>query len=221
MTEIIHPDIVLEELCSQATTRTESALRTLNAVLAKQSQIEPLDFSIATIGKLSKAQGGPTTQTIRNRTGKHFQQLIDAWAAYSGTTRKKPLSVRQKQLLNSNDQHILDSIDDPVIRAVVGSLIAERNKYRDQLNVLKANSDIVIDRTLQKNQSNAHLNDERQRPDSAMTPLEAEAIRDAISDEKMQKMEWVVMPTGQVKDKDGHEIYRRGYVHVLSKLLEK
>ncbi|NLS13849.1 alpha/beta hydrolase [Vibrio sp. SM6] len=221
MAEIIHPDIVLEELCSQATTRTESALRTLNAVLAKQSQIEPLDFSIATIGKLSKTQGGPSTQTIRNRTGKHFQHLIDAWAAYSGTTRKKPLSVRQKQLLNSNDQHILDSIDDPVIRAVVGSLIAERNKYRDQLNVLKANSDIVIDRTQPRNQPNAHIKNERQRPDSTMTPLELEAIRDAISDEKMQAMEWVVMPTGQVKDKDGQEIYRRGYVHVLSKLLEK
>lgn len=220
MAEIIHPDIVLEELCLQATTRTEAALRTLNTVLAEQSQIEPLDFSIAAIGKLSKAQGGPSTQTIRNRTGKHFQQLIDAWAAYSGTTRKKPLSVRQKQLLNSNDQHILDSIDDPVIRAVVGSLIAERNKYRDQLNVLKANSDIVIDRTQPRNQSHTHLDSERQHQNSAMTPLELEAIRDAISDEKMLAMEWVVMPTGQVKDKDGHEIYRRGYVHVLSKLLE-
>ncbi|WP_368032198.1 gamma-mobile-trio protein GmtX [Pseudoalteromonas sp. JC28] len=33
---------------------------------------------MATIGRLSKEQGGPSTQTIRNRTGKHFQQLIEA-----------------------------------------------------------------------------------------------------------------------------------------------
>ena len=74
------------------------------------------------------------------------------WAAYAGTTRKKPLSVRQKQLLNNNDTHILDSIDDPVIRAVVGSLIAERNKYSDQLHVLKASTELMID---QRDVSNA------------------------------------------------------------------
>ncbi len=60
------------------------------------------------------------------------------WAAYAGTTRKKPLSVRQKQLLNNNDTHILD---------------------------------------------------------------------------------WIVMPTGQVKTKDGVEVYKRGYVNAVRKLL--
>ncbi|WP_203219215.1 gamma-mobile-trio protein GmtX [Pseudoalteromonas sp. S16_S37] len=58
------------------TTRTTNALTVLNAVLEQQSRITPLDFSMATIGRLSKELGGPSTQTIRNRTGKHFQQLI-------------------------------------------------------------------------------------------------------------------------------------------------
>ena len=157
-------------------------------------------------------QGGPSTQTIRNRTGKHFQQLIDVWAAYAGTTRKKPLSVRQKQLLNSNDQHILDSIEDPVIRAVVGSLIAERNKFRDQLNVLKANTDIVIDRTT-KTQSKT---DEQ---GVNLPPMEIEAVRSAISDDFFNSQNWIVMPTGQGKDKDGREVYKRGYVNALNKML--
>ncbi|SMY34474.1 gamma-mobile-trio protein GmtX [Photobacterium andalusiense] len=214
MDSVVDPEIILEELCAEATKRTESALRVLHQVLYEQSQKEPLDFSIVTVGKYSKELGGPSTQTIRNRTGKHFQQLIEAWAAYSGTTRKKPLSVRQKQLLNSNDQHILDSIDDTVIRAVVGSLIAERNKYRDQLNVMKANSNIVIDRTQKASQQQSVV-----KSKSQLTPLEAEAIRAAISDKFMEKMGWVVMPTGQVKDTDGGEVYLRGYVNVLSKLL--
>ncbi|MBF4432704.1 alpha/beta hydrolase, partial [Vibrio anguillarum] len=128
---------------------------------------------------------------------------IDAWAAYSGTTRKKPLSVRQKQLLNNNDQHILESIDDPVIRAVVGSLIAERNKYRDQLNVLKANTDIVIDRTV-KSQPKVTTSMNQ------LTPIELEALRAAVSDEFMDDQRWVVMPTGQVKDENGIEVYKRG-----------
>lgn len=211
MANSVDPHIVLEELCVRATTRTTAALHILHNVLERQSQLRPLDFSIATIGKLSQEQGGPSTQTIRNRTGKHFQQLIDAWAAYAGTTRKKPLSVRQKQLLNNNDQHILESIDDPVIRAVVGSLIAERNKYRDQLNVLKANTDIVIDRTT------------KSRPKVAtsinqLMPIEVEALRAAVSDEFMDEQRWIVMPTGQVKDENGTEIYKRGYVNALLKL---
>nr|WP_275447112.1 gamma-mobile-trio protein GmtX [Pseudoalteromonas sp. Of7M-16] len=178
--------------------------------MEQQSKITPLDFSMATIGRLSKEQGGPSTQTIRNRTGKHFQQLIEAWAAYSGTICKKPLSVRQKQLLNSNDQHILDAIDDPVIRAVVGSLIAERNKYRDQLNTLKANSDLFIDRT-KGDKTNTTLENKQ------LVPLEVEAIKDAISDELFNKQGWEVMPTGQVKDAEGNEIYKRGYVNGLKK----
>ncbi|PSU22711.1 alpha/beta hydrolase [Photobacterium phosphoreum] len=213
MTNPVNPHIILDELCKNATIRTIEALQILHKVLESQSQSKPLDFSISTVGRLSKAQGGPSTQTIRNRTGKHFQQLIDVWATYSGTTRKKPLSVRQKQLLNNNDTHILDSIDDPVIRAVVGSLIAERNKYRDQLNVMKANSDIVIDKT---NKNNTEPNTQKCMPQ--LTPLEAEAIKAAISYDFMQKMHWKIMPTGQVKDADGKEIYLRGYTHILNKL---
>ncbi|PSV16139.1 gamma-mobile-trio protein GmtX [Photobacterium kishitanii] len=211
MTNPVNPHIIFEELCEKATKRTTEALQILHKVLECQSQLQPLDFSIATIGRLSKAKGGPSTQTIRNRTGKHFQQLIDAWATYSGTTRKKPLSVRQKQLLNNNDTHILDSIDDPVIRAVVGSLIAERNKYRDQLNVMKANSDIIIDHR------NKHVPREHV---PQLTPLETEALKDAISDELMYRESWVVMPTGQVKSTTGEEIYKRGYANALRKLLE-
>ncbi|PSW27806.1 alpha/beta hydrolase [Photobacterium phosphoreum] len=212
MTEPVNPHIVLEELCEQATMRTKKALQILHQVLEKQSQSASRDFSIATVGRLSSEQGGPSTQTIRNRTGKHFQQLIDVWAAYAGTTRKKPLSVRQKQLLNSNDQHILDSIEDPVIRAVVGSLIAERNKYRDQLNVLKANTDIVIDRTTK-------IQPKVNEQGVDLTPMEIEAIRSAISDDFFNSQNWVVMPTGQVKNSDGVEIYKRGYFNILLKLI--
>ncbi|ASG04036.1 alpha/beta hydrolase [Vibrio aestuarianus subsp. cardii] len=212
MANPVNPHIVLEELCSRATARTTAALQALHLVLEQQSQSTSLDFSIATVGKLSQEQGGPSTQTIRNRTGKHFQQLIDAWAVYAGTTRKKPLSVRQKQLLNNNDQHILESIDDPVIRAVVGSLIAERNKYRDQLNVLKANADIVIDRTT-KSQPKVAMSTNQ------LTPIELEALKAAVSDEFMDAQRWIVMPTGQVKDDNGIEIYKRGYVNGLLKLI--
>ncbi|MCG7552294.1 gamma-mobile-trio protein GmtX [Pseudoalteromonas sp. Of11M-6] len=130
----------------------------------------------------------------------------------AGATCKKPLSLRQKPLLNSNDQHILDAIDDPVIRAVVGSLIAERNKYRDQLNTLKANSDLFIDRT-KSDKTNTTLENKQ------LVPLEVETIKAAISDAFFNKQDWEVMPTGQVKDAEVNEIYKRGYVNRLKKIL--
>ena len=118
--------------------------------------------------------------------------------------------MRQKQLLNSNDQHVLDSIDDPVVRAVVGSLIAERNKYRDQLNVLKANADIVIDRTKNTGSNCMEMD---------LTPMEIEALSSAISDEFMDSHRWLAMPTGQVRDDAGSEMYKRGYVNAIKKIL--
>ena len=48
---------------------------------------------------------------------------------------------------------------------------------------------------------------------------EAEALRAAISDEFMQQQGWVVMPTGQVKAMNGDEVYKRGYVNAVKKLL--
>ena len=48
--------------------------------------------------------------------------------------------------------------------------------------------------------------------------MEIEAVRVAISDDFFNSQNWVVMPTGQVKDKDGREVYKRGYVHILQKL---
>ncbi|MBQ4861034.1 hypothetical protein J8L98_04895 [Pseudoalteromonas sp. MMG013] len=60
MAKPVDPTLVLQELCASATTRTANALTVLNAVLEQQSKITPLDFSMATIGRLSKEQGGPS-----------------------------------------------------------------------------------------------------------------------------------------------------------------
>ncbi|MBF4218199.1 gamma-mobile-trio protein GmtX, partial [Vibrio anguillarum] len=52
-----------------------------------------------------------------------------------------------------------------------------------------------------------------------LTPIELEALRAAVSDEFMDDQRWVVMPTGQVKDENGIEVYKRGYVNGVLKLI--
>ena len=208
----VDPEIILNELLVDATPRTQKALNLLNEILNKQSKEEVKDFSIATIGRLSSEAGGVSTQTIRNRTGKHFQQLIEAWATHSGTTTKKPMSIRQKQLMNSNDQQVLDSIDDPVLRSVVGSIIAERNRYRDQLKILKSNTEIVIDKTIESTSSTSSQSIE-------LTPMEEEALRSAIDDDFFKGFNWKVTTTGQVLDWKDEELYKRGYVSGIRKII--
>ncbi|RYV01904.1 alpha/beta hydrolase [Shewanella sp. OPT22] len=208
----VDPEIVLNELLDSATKRTQSALKILNSILEKQATTELKDFSYATIGKLSAQAGGPSTQTIRNRTGKHFQQLISAWATFAGTTTKKPLSVRQKQQLNGNDQQVLDAISDPVLKAVVGTIIAERNRFRDQLNVLKSQTELFLDKT------KSH-NPEPKSSHAVLTPMEIEALQQATSESFAKRMNWTVKPTGQVLDSEGNEIYQRGYWNALNKVI--
>ena len=207
------PKTVLESLKKNSSARRSSSLDTLNKILETQSHKERKDFSIVTIGKMSEEQGGPSTQTIRNKTGTHYRELIAAWATYSGTTTKKPLSLRQKALLGSNDQGILENIEDPVLRAIVGSIIADRNKFRDQLNTLKSYNKIVID--VREDTQKGTFQGEALK----LNDMEISALNEAISDMFFSARQWAVTKAGQVKSDLGEEIYKHGYVNAIKKVL--
>ncbi|ELU01795.1 hypothetical protein CAPTEDRAFT_216709, partial [Capitella teleta] len=135
---------VLQSLKESTGKRTSKSLDILSSVLEKQSEKEIKDFSIVTIGKLSEQAGGPSTQTIRNKTGLHYQTLISAWADWNNKTMKKPVK-KQLHTAESGDMEILKNITEPVLRALVGTILAERNKYRSQLNTLKQHANVTID----------------------------------------------------------------------------
>ena len=209
----LSPENILNDLKREATSRRSKSLDILNSILENQSKGDTKDFSIATIGKLSETEGGPSTQTIRNKTGSHYQQLISAWAAYSGASTKRPLSSRQKKIIKSNDYDVVSQISDPVIKAIVGSFIADKNRYRDQLNTLKKFNTVVIDN--RKNDKYA----EQSRTTIELTDMELTAIQEAISDSFFSQQEWSKSAAGQVKNKFNMEIYKHGYVNALQKII--
>ncbi|MGP4945290.1 gamma-mobile-trio protein GmtX, partial [Pseudoalteromonas nigrifaciens] len=138
-------NVILEDLKMGKTSRTQDSLNKLNALLEARFNAGEKDYSIATIGRVSKAEGGVGTVSIRNKTGEHFRLLIDAWATKANTTMKKP-PVPQSRLLDvPSDMDLLKRLDDPAMRAVFGQIIAEKNKLKAENRILKQSAEVVVD----------------------------------------------------------------------------
>lgn len=71
---------ILENLKSDKSRRTRDSLDKLNKVLENRFNAGEKDYCIATIGKASHEAGGVRTVSIRNKSGEHYQLLIEAWA---------------------------------------------------------------------------------------------------------------------------------------------
>jgi len=187
----------------------------------KQFQSGEQDFCIATIGRLSTAANGPSTVSIRNKSGSHYRRLIESWATFAGTTMKKPVSNQSRQREIPSDNKLLEHINDPALRTVFGQVIAERNRYRNQLNLLKQQTEFVIDkRPIMRNyfQNDATV-EVFPALSGILTDMEKEALDTAISDEFFNDQGWLVTETGQVKCQTSGEIYKRGYVNAIKKVL--
>lgn len=130
----MHPDQLLERLKAGAGTRKAKSLDILNAVCREQFERGSKDFTIATIGKLSE------DKSIHNKTGDDFKALISAWANHTGGSVKRLPKQPDNPLYA-----VLEKIPDPAVRAVVGSVLAENKKLRGEVNILKRNTQVVID----------------------------------------------------------------------------
>ena len=136
---------ILEDLKSGKASRTQDSLDKLNALLEARFNAGERDYSIAAIGRVSKAEGGVGTVSIRNKTGEHFRLLINAWATKANTTMKKPPVPQSRKLDTPSDMELLKRLDDPAMRAVFGQIIAEKNKLKAENRILKQNAEVVVD----------------------------------------------------------------------------
>lgn len=213
-------DHTLADLKAGASPRKRKTLDLLNTVLDKQAKSGVRDFSIATIGRLSAAAGGPTAQSIRNRGGKDYRRLIEAWAASQGTTPKKPLSPTNRQQIPRRDEDMLKRIADPALRAVVGNLIAERNRYKSQVRLLQEKNDAIMDRRSARHTSPGAV-EVLPSLEGLLTDMEREALEEAISDNMLQQRGWSAQDNGRIKDEHGRPLYKPGYVTAIKKILEE
>ncbi len=215
-------DLFLTELKEGKSKRIQSSLDKLHSILRKYTEVEKKkDFSITTIGKISHENNGPGYESIRATKNIHYRNLIDAWAAKACTTLKKPPGKHNNQL--PKDYDLLIQINDLALRGVFGHIITERNRYRNELNLLKSNINIVIDKRPIRSQNYPSENIIMEESiKNLLVDSEIEALKFSISDECMIQNNWNYTQAGQVKSIDyGNEIYPRGYINAIKKILSK
>jgi hypothetical protein len=204
------PDDVLESLKSRATARTQRSLDILHTICSEQHKRASRDFSVATIGRLSAERGGPSAQPIRNKTGEDYRTLLAAWAAHvNGLTRKPPV---RPEFGIADD--VLNMIEDAAVRAVVGFMLAENRKLKNENTLLKQQATVIVDRREQRAPS-----DEISGTPAPLLTTELEALRDSISKEFLQRMGWAVDKKNGRVTAGARPIYRPGYATAIAKIL--
>ncbi len=215
-------DVILADLKDGKVPRTQQNLDKLNDILKAYAESGQRDFSITQMGRVSAEKDGPGYEALRATKNKHYRTLIEAWAAKCKTTTKKPLSPTSRSKSVPQDNKLLERIPDPAVRALFGQIIAERNRYRKEVNLLKQHANIIIDnRSVRQFDASAEPSVEVLPSLSGiLTESEKKALAYAISDECMEKHSWQTTQAGQVKDMVYNtEIFPRGFATGLRKLL--
>lgn len=212
------PEQVLSALKAGARPQTCRALDVMNSVCAEAHKRGVRDFSLATIGRLTEQRHGPSMRTLYNAKSAHYRALIKAWADYTTQISGHPEIAAAKPLA---EEDLLRKIDDAALRGVFGAMVAERNRLRSEVTLLRVQANIVVDRRvfagdirLAKGQVMQVLTGSHQ-----LLPLEKEALMKAISAEFLRQEGWSEGPDGEILNARGRRLYGLGYATAIRKLL--
>ena len=179
----IHPDELYEQLCENATSRKKKTLTLVHEVCKKQSESDVKDFSLGTIAGLMAEKGGLSEQALRNKNAEPYRLLISRWAEYSNTTTKKP----KKQTSTTINDEILSQISEPTTKALVGMIMAENRKLKNENNMLKNQTCITIDMRNPPNTTSTSTDVVVVSALDDLTETEIEALKEAISEKFFKK----------------------------------
>lgn len=212
---------ILENLKYNKNLRTQNSLDRLNQLLEHRFEKNENDYSISSIAKESKASGGVGEVSIRNASGLHYRELINAWVAKADVTMKKKSQKQSRNNRPSTDFELLKKLDDPVLRAIFGQIISQNMRLKTENNILKSKSNIVVDiRPIEKTITDLKkdLNDEPPCKNKFLQS-EIDALKDAISGHKINRRGWVVTDSGAVNDENGNPLFKPGFVGAIRKIL--
>jgi hypothetical protein len=213
----IHPDAVLESLLAKGGRSNRRAnLTKMHELCRSQHEVGSRDFSLSAIGRLTEAEGIMKGRALYNAQSADYKALIEAWAAYAGPPAPKPT----KTTLASHEY--LMRIEDPAIRSILQSTIVERDKLRAQLNVLKANAQVTVDRR-PLGVTVAAASGAQPVTVLAMatqlTPSEREALQKAVSDDYLEARGLREGSHGEIVNERGRTVFEVGFARAIRKVL--
>lgn len=214
----IHPDAILETLKSGVRPQKQRNLDIVHAVCRELHGLGSRDFSLATVGRMSEERNGMSRNALYNKTSEEFRTLIGAWSKFAGETIKKQ-AASPKPLAEDD---LLRRIDDPALRSLLGGIVAERNRLRGEINLLRANANVVIDRRTLP--GHAHVMPEGQvmqvlSPLAQLTETEIAALRKSISPDFLHQEGWHEGLNGQIVNAKGRTLFDVGFANAIRKLI--
>ncbi|MFL9951706.1 gamma-mobile-trio protein GmtX [Paraburkholderia agricolaris] len=212
----IHPDAVLASLLDKGGRSNRRAnLAKMHELCRRQHEAGSRDFSLSAIGRLVEAEGILKGRALYNAPSADYRVLIEAWAAYAGPAAPKPAKT-----LASHDY--LMRIEDPAIRSIMQAIIVERDKVKAQLNVLKANTLVTVDRRpLGATFSSAP----GAQPVAVLalyeqlTPSEREALQKSVSATYLEERGLKEGSHGEIVNERGRTVFEVGFASAVRKVL--
>jgi len=212
----IHPDAVLSSLLDKGGRSNRLAnLTKMHELCRKHHAAGSRDFSLPSIGRLAETEGIIKGRALYNAPSADYRVLIEAWAAYAG-----PAAPKLPKPQASHEY--LMRIPDPAIRSIMQAIIAERDKLRSQLNVLKANTQVTVDRRPQSVTVSA--------PSSAspvavlalseqLTSSEREALQKSVSSSYLEERGLKEGSHGEIVNEHGRTIFEVGFARAVRKVM--
>lgn len=221
-TTSVHPDIVRDSILATAAHPTKRRnIELIHEVCREREKLGNQDFALKVIGETVEARGGPKIKSLWNSQSADYRKLIEAWQAYAG----RPI-LREAAKASTVDV-ITRNIPDPATRIVVEKLIKERNALRSEVNILKAQTNLVVDRrphTAAPSSATAEgVMTLEISSGLKLNTLEREAIEHAISPEFWRLEGWMSEKNGRVVKDLGQgrtrTVLKPGFVSAMQKVL--
>jgi hypothetical protein len=210
---VVHPEEILETILAKGCRRDKAdTLRKLHelcmAEYNRHSQ-GARDLSIAHIARLAESHKLLKLKTMWNPQSADYVSLIKAWEAFNGP--KASLASKQKGV-SASKYAFLEKIEDPAVRSMCELIVAERDRLRAELNMLKGTTTWNVD--LRPKTPVA-----RQDDFDLLTESEISALTKAIEAKTISARDWSSTSSGGVVDVRGKPIYDPGYITGIEKTI--
>lgn len=175
------------------------------------------DFSLAEIGRRLEKVGGMKTQSLRNKQGKDFRDIIQAYAnAISGSTRYIPKN-------RSNIDEALSLINDPSIRATIKIALDEAKRLKvinDNLHAAFKN--IQIGSILNQHNKSELKEETIKYSDKEILSFQfIQALKKGIDTKRLAQQGLNIENNGSITNEHGDIVFPPSFVFAIRRILEQ
>jgi hypothetical protein len=197
--------------------RKKANLELLWRVLSALHEDGATDFSVARVGRRLEEVGGPRTQSIRNKGGAEYRELIDAFvAAYSKQERPGA------KTLGSQLEDAIGLIPNAALQAALRIVVSDNKKLKhenDRLRYAFSKITIDVDAELERNNGTDGLDGAHERLD----PEFVRTLQLFVSDDWMSERGLRATSSGAVVllGSDDLLIAPPGFVNAVKHLVDR